>query len=76
MGGIQGYQAGSTFKAFTACRGTGSKGIPLSKKFNAKPSDDFSGKTFETCDGREATLYGPSGRRQELHRRSTARRWT
>jgi membrane peptidoglycan carboxypeptidase len=56
MGGIQGYQAGSTFKAFTAAAAL-EKGIPLSKKFNAKASMNFGGKSFETCDGREQ-VYG------------------
>jgi membrane peptidoglycan carboxypeptidase len=56
MGGIQGYQAGSTFKAFTAAAAL-EKGIPLSKKYNAKASMNFGGKSFETCDGREQ-VYG------------------
>ena len=56
MGGIQGYQAGSTFKAFTAAAAL-EKGIPLSKKYNARPSMNFGGKGFETCDGREQ-VYG------------------
>jgi membrane peptidoglycan carboxypeptidase len=56
MGGIQGYQAGSTFKAFTAAAAL-EKGIPLSKKYNAKASMNFGGKSFESCDGREQ-VYG------------------
>jgi membrane peptidoglycan carboxypeptidase len=56
MGGIQGYQAGSTFKAFTAAAAL-EKGIPLSKKYNARASMNFGGKAFETCDGREQ-VYG------------------
>ena len=56
MGGIQGYQAGSTFKAFTAAAAL-EKGIPMSKKFNARPSMNFGGKSFESCDGREQ-VYG------------------
>ena len=56
MGGIQGYQAGSTFKAFTAAAAL-EKGIPLSKRYNARPSMNFGGKGFETCDGREQ-VYG------------------
>jgi membrane peptidoglycan carboxypeptidase len=56
MGGIQGYQAGSTFKAFTAAAAL-EKGIPLSKKFNARRTMNFSGKSFESCDGRE-NVYG------------------
>ena len=42
MGGAQGFQAGSTFKAFTAAAAL-EKGIPLSKRYNARPSMDFSG---------------------------------
>ena len=56
MGGIQGYQAGSTFKAFTAAAAL-EKGIPLSKRYNAKGSMEFGGKGFETCKGREQ-VYG------------------
>ena len=56
MGGIQGYQAGSTFKAFTAAAAL-EKGIPLTKKYNASASMNFGGKAFETCDGREQ-VYG------------------
>ena len=52
MGGIQGYQAGSTFKAFTAAAAL-EKGIPLSKKYNAKHSMNFGGKSFRSCEGRE-----------------------
>ncbi len=52
MGGIQGYQAGSTFKAFTAAAAL-EKGIPLSKKYNAKHSMNFGGKTYRSCRGRE-----------------------
>ncbi|SEP66400.1 Membrane carboxypeptidase (penicillin-binding protein) [Microlunatus flavus] len=50
MGGIQGYQAGSTFKPFTMAAAF-EKGIPITKKYNAKSPYDFTGKTFSTCDG-------------------------
>ncbi len=50
MGGAQGFQAGSTFKAFTAAAAL-EKGIPLSKRFNAAATMDFTGRTFQTCDG-------------------------
>ena len=50
MGGAQGFQAGSTFKAFTAAAAL-EKGIPLSQRYDAARSMDFSGRTFETCDG-------------------------
>ncbi|MET1005700.1 MAG: transglycosylase domain-containing protein, partial [Propionibacteriaceae bacterium] len=50
MGGAQGFQAGSTFKAFTAAAAL-EEGIPLSKRYNAARTMDFSGRSFETCDG-------------------------
>ena len=50
MGGAQGFQAGSTFKAFTAAAAL-AEGIPLSKRYNAARTMDFSGRSFETCDG-------------------------
>ena len=56
MGGIQGYQAGSTFKAFTAAAAL-EKGIPLSKKYNAKHSMQLGGRSFQSCEGREQ-IYG------------------
>ncbi|MET0694685.1 MAG: transglycosylase domain-containing protein [Propionibacteriaceae bacterium] len=55
MGGIQGYQAGSTFKAFTAAAAL-EKGIPLNKKFNAKKTMNYAGRSFESCKGRERVL--------------------
>ncbi|HET9649474.1 MAG TPA: transglycosylase domain-containing protein, partial [Microlunatus sp.] len=56
MGGIQGYQAGSTFKAFTAAAAL-EKGIPLSKRYNAARTMNFSGRSFDTCEGR-SRVYG------------------
>ena len=50
MGGIQGFQAGSTFKAFTAAAAL-EKGIPLSKQFDARSSMNFSGASFNSCQG-------------------------
>ena len=50
MGGAQGFQAGSTFKAFTAAAAL-ENDIPLSKRYNARASMDFSGKEFDSCDG-------------------------
>ncbi|HEU5486205.1 MAG TPA: transglycosylase domain-containing protein, partial [Microlunatus sp.] len=50
MGGAQGFQAGSTFKAFTAAAAL-EQGIPLGKRYNAARTMDFSGRSFETCDG-------------------------
>ena len=71
MGGIQGYQAGSTFKAFTLGRAL-EKGIPISKKFNAQVADELHAAGGSSpVHGREPRL-GALGR-QEL-RRATARR--
>ncbi len=50
MGGAQGFQAGSTFKAFTAAAAL-EKGVPLSQRYNARASMDFSNAEFDTCDG-------------------------
>ncbi|MGO1973508.1 MAG: transglycosylase domain-containing protein [Propionibacteriaceae bacterium] len=50
LGGAEGYQAGSTFKVFTAAAAL-EKGIPLSKRYNATSPMNFSGQTFQSCEG-------------------------
>ncbi|MET0695295.1 MAG: transglycosylase domain-containing protein, partial [Propionibacteriaceae bacterium] len=55
MGGLQGYQAGSTFKAFTAAAAL-EKGIPLSQSIDARKTINYAGRSFDTCDGRERVL--------------------
>ncbi len=51
MGGGQGFQAGSTFKAFTAAAAL-QDGIPIARKFNAKPTMNFSSAHFDSCERR------------------------
>ena len=50
LGGAEGYQAGSTFKAFTAAAAI-KKGIPLSKTYKSPRQITFPGQSFQTCDG-------------------------
>ena len=56
MGGAQGFQAGSTFKVFTAAAAL-EQGIPLSQRYDARATMDFSGARFDTCSGRRP-VYG------------------
>ncbi|WP_432558756.1 transglycosylase domain-containing protein [Granulicoccus sp. GXG6511] len=52
MGGAEGYQAGSTFKAFGAAAAL-EAGMPLSKSYNAASTMEFGGQRFKTCQGRQ-----------------------
>jgi membrane peptidoglycan carboxypeptidase len=55
MGGIQGYQAGSTFKVFTAAAAL-EEGVPLSKRYNARSAMNYAGRPYDTCRGRSHVL--------------------
>lgn len=50
LGGAEGYQAGSTFKAFTIAAAL-KKGIPPSKTYKSPRQISFRGQSFQTCDG-------------------------
>ena len=56
LGGAQGFQAGSTFKVFTAAAAL-EQGIPLTQRYNARATMDFSGARFDSCSGRQP-VYG------------------
>ena len=49
MGGAEGYQAGSTFKAFTIAAALDG-GIPVDKKLPGTSPIQFQNKVFRTCD--------------------------
>ena len=51
MGGADGYQGGSTFKAFVAAAAL-EEGMGAYGKFNAKARMSFGGEVFKSCDGR------------------------
>jgi membrane peptidoglycan carboxypeptidase len=57
MGGLQGYQAGSTFKAFTAAAAL-KQGIPLSRKINAPKARNYAGRSYEKCNGKRGHVLG------------------
>jgi len=50
LGGDQGYQPGSTFKAFTTAAAL-EAGVPPTKQLNAKAPINFGGQTFKSCEG-------------------------
>jgi len=50
MGGADGYQGGSTFKAFVAAAAL-ENGMGAYGKFDAKARMSFAGETFRSCDG-------------------------
>jgi membrane peptidoglycan carboxypeptidase len=50
LGGAEGYQAGSTFKAFTAAAAL-EKGIPITKTYNARSPMYMGNMSFSTCIG-------------------------
>jgi len=54
-GGVPGYQAGSTFKSFTALAAI-DQGIPPSYKINSPSSMDLSNRRFTDCDGHPNAL--------------------
>ena len=56
MGGIQGYQAGSTFKMFTAAAAL-EKGIPLRRSTTRSARSTTRRQFLQTCEGSER-VYG------------------
>lgn len=67
MGGADGYQGGSTFKAFVAAAAL-ENGMGAYGKFNAKARMSFGGEVFKSCDGTfrqkkwDVVNASPSGR--------------
>ena len=51
MGGAEGYQAGSTFKAFVAAAAISEGFIPSQTYYNAPATKNWEGTTFKNCDG-------------------------
>lgn len=51
MGGAEGYQAGSTFKAFTMAAAL-EAGITPYRRYNSPAKMDFTGRYFTSCSGR------------------------
>ncbi|HEY5821817.1 MAG TPA: transglycosylase domain-containing protein [Propionibacteriaceae bacterium] len=52
FGGAQGFQAGSTFKAFTAAAAL-AEGTPLAQRYNARQTMDFANASYESCSGQQ-----------------------
>lgn len=52
LGGSTGFQAGSTFKAFTAAAAL-EQGVPLTDKRDSPRSTNYRGRSFDNCSGRE-----------------------
>lgn len=50
LGGSSGFQAGSTFKAFTAAAAF-TEGIPMSNRIDAPAVKNYAGTEFPTCTG-------------------------
>ncbi|MFW6597819.1 transglycosylase domain-containing protein [Propionibacteriaceae bacterium Y2011] len=50
FGGAEGYQAGSTFKAFTLAAAL-DNGVQMDRKFKSPKSMDFSGYSWQSCTG-------------------------
>lgn len=51
MGGAEGYQAGSTFKAFVAAAAIAQGFIPAQTYYNAPATKNWEGTTFKNCSG-------------------------
>lgn len=51
MGGAEGYQAGSTFKAFVAAAAIAQGFIPDKTYYNAPSTKNWEGTTFKDCQG-------------------------
>ncbi|SDD89694.1 Membrane carboxypeptidase (penicillin-binding protein) [Auraticoccus monumenti] len=66
LGGAEGFQAGSTFKPFTAAAAL-EEGIPLSRRYDSPEVMDFSSTQFESCEG---TVEVPDGYRPRNSTRS------
>lgn len=74
-GGAEGYQGGSTFKAFTLAAAI-EKGIPTSVTIDAPATKDFKGETFQSCSGpvRVQKSWSPRGSAGVMNMYEGARR--